>query len=796
MYFTHYKFVPGFGFYGLGLIHLLGNLTMSATAALRSLVDAGQFANLPGGFKARGVRVVGNNDPIAPGEFREIDATGMDLNKAIVNLPYREPSGTLYQLLGTMTEMGQKFADSADQIVANATNYGPVGTTLALLEAGAKFFSAIHKRLHHSQKHEFRILARINRDFLPPTYPYQVPGMSSEVFKKDFDDRIDVIPVSDPNTPSAAHRLAMAQMVLQLSEQAPPGMYNVRQVHISILNAANIQNPERFIIPETEPKAQSPVADIESAINNMPIKAFPQQDHSAHIQIKTAFIEDPLLGENERLKGIIPVLESNIREHMFLQYQQQMEGLVRIGSQEAMQQGIDSNDPAILNQIAINAAKEILQANQMQSETMGDDGNLQQQGLALEAEKVGIQKDELRLKASKEAGDLALENRKLDLEEMDIRQKGVTETSKTEERNLDRRLRAAKDVASLSSKTESNRNSESTKLVIEALKNAQNVATQEMKEGEITEERLGMLFDSLIRGEQKKNNVVSLAEGGEASLFGSEEEGEKFFKEKGIDVEYTYPTETPEGDIVDMTIEEEFGEVEEETDKQPVPKETVSDMLSKVDGTGSFGEEVVKEKVVEKEPLVKEKGVEKEPLVKEVAVDVLDIALKQIRPYEVSSKKNYDKNLANKVYPDDKGFKTIGIGHRIKDDTLGLLKNVLEKTDTEALEIIEKGGLSWSDANKLFKHELINYRDSAANLVNNFTTLSPNLQAGLINLNYRGDLAGSPVTVGLIEAGKFKEAAVELLKHKEYLERKARKPKGDSVTRRLEFVAELLKKEV
>jgi hypothetical protein len=202
MHFVHYRFVPGFGFYGLGLIHFLGNLTLTATAAMRALVDAGQFSNLPGGFKAKGVRIVGDNDPIAPGEFKEVEATGMDLTKSIVPLPYKEPSSTLFQMLNFVTATGQKFADSTEQVVSDASTYGPVGTTMALLEASSKFFSAIHKRLHKSQKDEFKILAKINYHYLPNEYPFEVPGMSQKILKKDFDGRVDVIPVSDPNIPT------------------------------------------------------------------------------------------------------------------------------------------------------------------------------------------------------------------------------------------------------------------------------------------------------------------------------------------------------------------------------------------------------------------------------------------------------------------------------------------------------------------------------------------------------------------------------------------------------------------
>ena len=213
-HFVHYRFVPGFGFYGLGLIHFLGNLTMSATAAMRSLIDAGQFANLPGGFKAKGVRMVGDNSPIAPGEFKEVEATGIDLSKAIIPLPYKEPSQTLFNMLNFVANAGQKFADSTEQVISDAASYGPVGTTMALLEASSKFFTAIHKRIHKSQKDEFRILARIDYDYLPEEYPYDVPYEDRSIFKKDFDGRVDIVPVSDPNIPSNAHRMMMANMAL------------------------------------------------------------------------------------------------------------------------------------------------------------------------------------------------------------------------------------------------------------------------------------------------------------------------------------------------------------------------------------------------------------------------------------------------------------------------------------------------------------------------------------------------------------------------------------------------------
>lgn len=467
VFFAHYKFVPGFGFYGLGLIHLLGNLTMSATAALRSLVDAGQFANLPGGFKARGTRVVGSNDPISPGEFKEIEAVGNDLSKLIIPLPYKEPSQVLFQMLGFLSSSGQKFADTTEQIVADSTNYGPVGTTMALLEAGAKFFSAIHKRLHHSQKEEFRILSRINYEFLPEEYPYNIPGVDARVFKSDFDGRIDIIPVSDPNIPSAAHRLAMSQMVLQLATQAPPGMYNLQQVHLSVLNAANIQTPERFLIPPTQPKPNDPITDIQMVSMGQPIKAFPQQDHPAHIAVKTAFIEDPTLGQNPMMQSVIPVLQANIREHMVLMYSQQMAGLVGQGAENIQAQGGEV-PPQVLSQLTQQAAQQVLQANEMAN--AGGMESLEQQSIQLEAANLALKKEGLQIEATKDAADLSLKNRELDIKELEIQISAASQVGKREDRDADRKLKAVKDAGTLAIKESQSIREQNTRLAIESIR--------------------------------------------------------------------------------------------------------------------------------------------------------------------------------------------------------------------------------------------------------------------------------------------------------------------------------------
>jgi len=406
-HFVHYRFVPGFGFYGFGLMHFLGNLTMTATAAMRSLVDAGQFANLPGGFKAKGVRLVGDNEPISPGEFKEIEATGVDLSKAIIPLPYKEPSSTLFQMLGFVTAAGQKFADSTEQIVSDAASYGPVGTTMALLEASSKFFSSIHKRLHKSQKEEFKILARIDYEYLPSEYPYEVPYAEQSVFKKDFDGRVDVIPVSDPNIPSNAHRMMLAQMALQMAQQSPPGMFNIEELNRTILNAANMPNIEQILPPKKKPQAMDPVSDIIAATKGIPIAAFAGQNHDAHIQTKMAYLQDPMNGANPIMARIKPILEANIQEHSVMKYQEQISGVTKMAGQQ---------NPQAVEMAMAQAAQQVLNANQ----AMGMAQSPEQQMVSLEQAKVELEKEKLKMSSAKNSADAALESQKLELEEMKL----------------------------------------------------------------------------------------------------------------------------------------------------------------------------------------------------------------------------------------------------------------------------------------------------------------------------------------------------------------------------------------
>ena len=449
-HFVHYRFVPGFSFYGFGLMHFLGNLTMTATAAMRSLVDAGQFANLPGGFKAKGVRIVGDNDPISPGEFKEVEATGQDLNKAIVSLPYKEPSSTLYNMLQFITQTGQKFADSTEQIVSDAASYGPVGTTMALLEASSKFFSAIHKRLHKSQRDEFKILAQINYDYLPSEYPYEVPFAEKSVLKQDFDGRVDVIPVSDPNIPSNAHRMMIAQMALQMAQQSPPGMFNLEALNRTILNSANMPNMEEILPPKKEPQKLDPVSDIMAATKGIPIAAFPGQNHDSHIQVKMMYLQDPQNGANPIMARLKPILEANIQEHSVLKYQEQMNGMARATMEQLPPD--QQQNPQVAEMAMATAAQQVLNANQM-----GQAQSPEQQMVALEQAKVELEKQKLQATMAKHSADSALDAQRLELEEAELMvQAGKTGQDamlKKEKADLDRASKETMKALDLLTKT-------------------------------------------------------------------------------------------------------------------------------------------------------------------------------------------------------------------------------------------------------------------------------------------------------------------------------------------------------
>ena len=322
-FFVHYKFLPGMGFYGFGLVHLLGNLSRASTSVLRQLVDAGTLSNLPAGFKARGLRIE-DQTPIQPGEWRDVDAPGGDLAANLLPLPYKEPSATLFQLLGFCIDAAEKFIGNTDLGMGDSNQEMPVGTTIAILERGSRVMSAVHKRLHFAQMQELKLMAEVFGEYLPDDYPYEVEGGDTSIKAQDFDGRVDVVPVSDPNIFSMTQRITLAQQQLQLAQQAPQ-MHNMYEAYRRMYSALGVTDIDLVLPPPPEAQPESPALENARALvipsGGQPLKAFPDQDHLAHIQAHVMFMKMPLLQMSPAVYGL---LLSHVLEHLSLAAQQQV----------------------------------------------------------------------------------------------------------------------------------------------------------------------------------------------------------------------------------------------------------------------------------------------------------------------------------------------------------------------------------------------------------------------------------------------------------------------------------------
>jgi hypothetical protein len=320
-YFVHFKFLPGLGFYGFGLIHMIGGLSRTATAALRQLLDAGTLSNLPAGFKQRGVRVRDEASPIQPGEFKDVDAPGGSLRDAFFPLPYKEPSATLLQLMGIVVGAGQRFAAIADMQVGDGNQQAAVGTTIALLERGSRVMSAIHKRLYAGMKKEFKLLSKVVSQYLPAEYPYDVVGGARNIKQVDFDDKVDVVPVADPNIFSMAQRISMAQTELQLA-QSNPQIHNLYAAYRKMYEAIGVKNIDQILPPPAPMAPMDPSMEHINALSGKPFQAFPGQDHRAHITAHLNFMSTNMVRNNP---AIMAAIQKNILEHISLMAQEQVQ---------------------------------------------------------------------------------------------------------------------------------------------------------------------------------------------------------------------------------------------------------------------------------------------------------------------------------------------------------------------------------------------------------------------------------------------------------------------------------------
>jgi hypothetical protein len=320
-YFVHFKFLPGLGFYGFGLIHMIGGLSRTATAALRQLLDAGTLSNLPAGFKMRGIRIRDDAQSIQPGEFRDVDAPGGNLRDSFMMLPFKEPSATLLQLMGIVVQAGQRFASIADMQVGDGNQQAAVGTTVALLERGSRTMSAIHKRIYSALKNEFKLMARVFKLYLPQQYPYDVVGGQRMIMQSDFDDRVDILPVADPNIFSQTQRISLAQTELQLATSNPQ-MHNMYAAYRNMYEALGVKNIDSVLVKPQPPMPQDPALEHIAALGGKPFQAFPGQNHRAHIQSHLSFMETNMARNNPM---VMASLEKNIFEHISIMAQEQIE---------------------------------------------------------------------------------------------------------------------------------------------------------------------------------------------------------------------------------------------------------------------------------------------------------------------------------------------------------------------------------------------------------------------------------------------------------------------------------------
>jgi hypothetical protein len=427
-HFVHYGYVPGFGFYHFGLVHLVGAFAKSGTSLLRQLVDAGSLSNLPGGFKTRGLRVKGDDTPIAPGEFRDVDVPSGTMKDNIMTLPYKEPSQTLYTLLNNIVEEGRRFASAGDLKVSDMSSQSPVGTTLAILERTLKVMSAVQARIHYSMKQEFRLLKVIIADYTPEEYAYEPSEGSPRAKKSDYDN-VDVIPVSDPNAATMAQKIVQYQAVLQLAQQAPQ-LYNLPLLHRQMLEVLGIKNAAKLVPMEDDQKPTDPISENMNALKGKPLKAFIYQDHEAHITVHMSAMRDPkiaaIIGQNPQAQMIQASMMAHIQEHVGYEYRRQMEQMigVPIPFSEEEDYKLPKEVELQISRLAAPAAQKLLQRDQnemaaQQAQQAAQDPlvQIQQQELALKAKEVELKERKLAVDAAAKADQLDIEQERIATQE-------------------------------------------------------------------------------------------------------------------------------------------------------------------------------------------------------------------------------------------------------------------------------------------------------------------------------------------------------------------------------------------
>ena len=422
-HFVHYGYVPGFGFYCFGLIHLVGAFAKSGTALIRQLVDAGTLSNLPGGFKTRGLRVKGDDTPIAPGEWRDVDVPSGVMKDNILPLPYKEPSQVLYSLLGTIVDEGRRFASAADMKVADMSGQAPVGTTLAILERTLKVMSAVQARIHYSMKQELKLLKIIIADYTPEDYDYEPVEGTPRAKKSDY-DCCEVIPVSDPNAATMAQKIVQYQAVLQLAQQAPQ-IYNMPQLHRQMLEVLGIKNASKLVALEDDAKPRDPITENMDVFKGKPVKAFIYQDHEAHLMAHQNFLQDPMtaamMGQNPQAQAILGALQAHMAEHFGFKYRQQIEQ--ELGAPlPYLKDGQDEEDlpeeyEVQLSRLVAQASTQLLQKHQQEQAQQVAQQQAEDPIIQMQKQELDIKSRDLDRRTIKDKADIDLRQRQLDIEE-------------------------------------------------------------------------------------------------------------------------------------------------------------------------------------------------------------------------------------------------------------------------------------------------------------------------------------------------------------------------------------------
>ena len=408
LHFSHYNYIPGFGFYGFGLIHLVGGFAKSATSILRQLVDAGTLSNLPGGFKSKDLRVKGDDTPIAPGEWRDVDVTGVTIKDSIVPLPYKEPSRTLYELLGTIVTEGRKFASVADLKVGDMSNQAPVGTTFAILERALKVMSAVQARVHAAMKTEFKLISALVRDYTPSVYLYEVDG-PQRAKQSDY-DTTEIIPVSDPNASTMAQRVVQYQAALQLAQSAPQ-LYDLGELHRQMLEVLGIRNVDKILPLTDDFKPKDPVSENMDIMTGKPAKAFLYQDHTAHIQVHSTAAQDPkiqqIIGQSPNAGAIQGALMAHIAEHVAFQYRIEIERMMGVPLPHPDEELPEDIEVELSRAVAMASAK-LLQKDQAEAQMMQNKALQEDPVVQMQQKEVAIKEAEVQRKAQKDQTDAAL----------------------------------------------------------------------------------------------------------------------------------------------------------------------------------------------------------------------------------------------------------------------------------------------------------------------------------------------------------------------------------------------------